>query len=146
MSFARRSTPPVVLIYGVLGVVPFLLPALAVIAFPAFKDMAGLVLALYGGLILSFLGGARWAFANVCSAPSIRVISLSMLPTLTALTFLVVPPDQRRLQLLGIAAALALQWLWDLRGAALPAWYPGLRTLLTVGAVAGLLAGAVVLT
>ena len=146
MTVMRASTPPVVLTYGVLGVVPFLLPVVVGIVFPAVRDMAGFVLALYGGLILSFLGGARWAFANVHPSPSVRVVSVSMLPSLVALALLVVPSDERRLQLLGIAVALVLHWLWDLRSADVPKWYSGLRTLLTAGAVAGLLAGAVALT
>ncbi|MGD0102960.1 MAG: hypothetical protein ABSC06_02860 [Rhodopila sp.] len=49
MIVARSSTPPIVLTYGLLGVMPFLLPAAAGVAFPAFKEMAGMTLALYGG-------------------------------------------------------------------------------------------------
>ncbi len=141
----RSTTPPVVLVYGLLGVVPFVAPALAGMAFPALKATAGVVLALYGGLILSFLGGARWAFANLRDPPSVQVVSLSMLPTLVALALLAVPADARRAQLLGLALALAVQWLSDLRGTGLPDWYPGLRSALTAGALAGLVAGVIVL-
>ena len=76
----------------------------------------------------------------------LRVISLSMLPTLVGLALLVAPPGARRLQLFGLAVALGVHWLWDVSGEDLPAWYPRLRTPLTVGAVAGLIAGAFVLT
>ena len=68
-----------------------------------------------------------------------------MLPTLVALALLAAPPDARRLQLLGLALALALHCLWDRRGAALPGWYTELRSMLTAGAVVGLVAGAIVL-
>ncbi len=146
MTTARLSVPPVVLTYGLLGVIPFLAPALAGIALPGFTDLAARVLALYGGLILSFLGGARWGFANVPPSPRIGVISLSMLPTLAGLALLAAPSEARRLQLLGLAVALVLHWVWDLRSQELPAWYPKLRTPLTIGATAGLIAGAVVLT
>ncbi len=141
-----RSTPPVVLTYGLLGVIPFLAPPLAGVVFPGSRDVAGFALVLYGGLILSFLGGARWAFANTPSPPRSWVVAVSMLPTLAALAVLVTLQGDRGAQLLLLAAALILHWLWDLRGADLPAWYGGLRTLLTAGAVAGLLAGAVTLT
>lgn len=144
MSEAR--TPLVVLTYGLLGVVPFLAPPLAGAVFPAVKSVAALVLALYGGLILSFLGGARWGLAIVNPAPSSELVSLAMIPTLVGLALLVLPADDRRIQLLGLAAALAVHWLWDISAGNLPAWYPRLRTILTAGAVTGLVAGAMVLT
>ena len=146
MTSVHRSTPPVVFIYGLLGVIPFLAPAPTGIVFPDFKGLAAHVLALYGGLILSFLGGARWGFANAHPAPRAGLISLSMLPTLTGLALLAAPSGMRRLQLLGLAIALGLHWLWDVRSDDLPVWYPKLRTLLTLGAVVGLIAGVVVLT
>ena len=45
----------------------------------------------------------------------------------------------------GVAAGLALQWLWDIRATGLPGWYPTLRTLLSAGALAGLAGGLAVL-
>jgi hypothetical protein len=141
-----NRTPPVVLIYGLLGMIPFVAPPLIGALFPATKASAASLLALYGGLILSFLGGARWAFANAHPPTKQGVVSLSMLPTLVALALLALPPAARLAQLIGLAAALALHWAWDLLGADLPQWYGRLRSLLTAGAVAGLLAGAIVLT
>ena len=140
------TIPPVVLTYGLLGVIPFLAPPLTGLMFPALKDSAAFVLALYAGLILSFLGGARWGFANARPEPNIAVVSLSMLPSLAGLALLAACANQRALQLPGLAIALGLQWLWDLRSQNLPAWYAGLRTLLTAAAVTGLIAGAVVLS
>ena len=61
-SLGTPTTPPVprvVLIYGVLGLVPFLAPPLVGLLAPDQSGLAGTALALYGGLILSFLGGAR---------------------------------------------------------------------------------------
>ena len=146
MTALRQSTPPVVLIYGLLGLLPFLAPPLAAALLPDVKAAAGLILALYGGLILSFLGGARWGQAASHREPSIWVVSISMLPTLIGLALLVLPESQRLLQLLCLALILALHWLWDTFSPDLPAWYPRLRTVLTAGAVVGLLAGALVLT
>jgi RsiW-degrading membrane proteinase PrsW (M82 family) len=38
----------------------------------------------------------------------------------------------------GFLLAFLLQWAWDSRSNSLPAWYPRLRTLLTLGAVLAL--------
>ncbi len=136
----------VVLTYGVLGIVPFLAPSAVGVLLPAFKPTAAQFLVLYGGLILSFLGGARWGLAVALPKPSPVVVSAAMIPTLAALALLVFLPGQYRLQVLGLAVALVVHWLWDRAGRNLPAWYPALRSLLTAGALAGLLLGAVVLT
>ena len=146
MSDPRRAVPPAVLTYGLLGLVPFLGPPLAGALLPVFKPVAAMILALYGGLILSFLGGARWGLAITHHQPAIGTISLAMIPTLAGLALLLLPSNSRGIQLTGIAASLALHCLWDIADRNLPAWYPRLRTILTAGAIAGLLAGAVVLT
>lgn len=56
----RETIPRVVLIYGVLGLAPFLAPPLIGYLAPERSALTATALALYGGLILSFLGGARW--------------------------------------------------------------------------------------
>jgi hypothetical protein len=136
--------PRSVLIYGLLGVLPFLIPPLAAFTVPATTELTMAILALYAALILSFLGGARWGLANAHPAPSARTITLSMLPSLCGLGLLLLPPDLRRPQLILLAVALALHWLWDVSGNGLPTWYPGLRTILTAGALIGLAAGAAI--
>jgi hypothetical protein len=137
--------PPAILIYGVLGLVPFLAPPVIDVTMPALADYAATALAAYGALILSFLGGARWGLAIGKPVPNVTVISLAMLPTLAGLALLMLPAGTRTAQLTGLAVALALHWVWDWRGTDLPPWYARLRTILTIGAVAGLLAGAVAL-
>jgi hypothetical protein len=137
-------TPAVVMSYGLLGLVPFLAPPVIPVVAPTLAGFASQVLALYGALILSFLGGARWGLAVTDPAPSVRIVSLAMLPTLIGLGLLLVPIGKVRL--LGLAAALGVHWVWDIRCAGVPGWYPGLRTILTAGAIAGLLAGAFSLT
>jgi hypothetical protein len=137
------SVPRVVLTYGLLGLIPFLVPPLAGLFWPGYRAWAASLLALYGALILSFLGGARWGMAVGEPHPDAKIVSLSMLPTVAGFALLVTP-DLVRLP--GLAAALALHWLWDIRSSGLPVWYPTLRSLLTAGAVLGLVAGAVLLT
>lgn len=141
----RPAIPASVLIYGMLGLIPFLAPPLAALTFPALKPASGLVLAIYGGLILSFLGGARWGLAIRSSSPNVLTVSIAMVPTLAALALLVAMPGHPALLFPGLAGALAVHWLWDLGSDGLPPWYPALRTMLTAGAVAGLLLGAAVL-
>jgi hypothetical protein len=74
------------------------------------------------------------------ASPNRLTVSLAMLPSLAGLGCLLLPTPQ--LTQFGLAAALALHWLWDARAPGLPAWYGTLRGLLTAGAVTGLIAGA----
>lgn len=139
------AVPRVVLVYGLAGILPFLAPPVAALLWPEWRGIAGLVAALYGALILSFLGGARWGLAVARAVPGFAVVSLAMLPTLVGLALLLLPAERRGVQLAGLAAALLLHWLWDARAGGLPQWYPRLRGMLTAGAVAGLLAMAALL-
>jgi ribose/xylose/arabinose/galactoside ABC-type transport system permease subunit len=146
MSRRPETSPPIVLTYGLLGILPFLAPAAAGYLRPEYSAPAAGVLVFYAGLILSFLGGARWGLAVSQAEPPAPVISLAMIPTLAGLALLVLPPDNRRIQIPGLLACLMAQWLWDITSHGLPLWYPRLRSVLTAGAAAGLLAGAVLLT
>ncbi len=139
------GTPAVILVYGVLGLIPFLAPPPIGHFAPQFAGLAGTLLAAYGALILSFLGGARWGLAASADQPNPLVVSLAMLPTLAGLALLALPPGHLRLQLVGLMIALGLHWLWDVRSSGLPAWYPRLRTLLSLGAILGLAAGLILL-
>lgn len=142
------SPPPIpraVLAYGVGGVLPFLVCPVAGALWPDARGPAAVVLAAYGALILSFLGGARWGVEIAKVAPDSKVIGWSMLPTLVALALMTLTGLAPGRQLLGLAAALATVWVWDLFGSGMPGWYGQLRTILTPGAVAGLCAGAAVL-
>lgn len=137
--------PRTVLAYGLLGVIPFWVPPLVTMLWPHVLPLAGVVAGIYGALILSFLGGARWGLAVARPEPRFGVVSLAMMPTLVGLVLLLLPAEWRAVQLWGLAAALLLHWLWDVRGSGLPPWYPRLRTILTLGAVSGLVAMAVIL-
>jgi hypothetical protein len=138
------AAPRAVLIYGLLGVIPFVAPALAGLLWPALRPAMLTILTLYAALILSFLGGARWGLTVGTAAPSPLTVSLAMLPTLVGLAILLMAND--RPACLGLAAGLMVQWLWDVTAIGLPGWYGRLRTILTAGAVTGLLAGTFVLT
>lgn len=141
----RDPIPPLVLIYGVLGLAPFLAPPLIGRLDPELSGLAATGLALYGGLILSFLGGARWGVAVAEDRPRRGAVTLAMLPTLVGLALLMLPPQAQTVKLAGLALALTVHLVWDLRSPGLPSWYPALRILLTAGAVVGLVAGAALL-
>ncbi len=141
-----QRTPKVVLIYGVMGLSGFLVPPLVAFLVPDYRDLALRLLIAYAALILSFLGGARWGLAVARPSPSPLTVSLAMLPTLFALGLAMLPADMRLSQIGGLITGLALQWLWDIRAQGLPAWYPTLRTVLSGGAVAGLIAGGLFLS
>lgn len=139
---ATDAAPRSVVIYGALGLIPFLAPPILVLAHPDLRPQAAQVQSLYAGLILSFLGGVRWGFAVKAPSSKPMTVTLSMVPTLAGLAILAQPGHAPRPELLSLAAALAAQWAWDLRVADAPAWFASLRTVLTIGAVAGLGLGA----
>lgn len=142
----HAAMPIVVLAYGLAGLIPFLgLPLLGWLA-PALAGQATQWQAIYAALILSFLGGARWGQAVPAAAPSTLVVSLAMLPSIVGWVLLLAEPAIGRAALLGgLAAALMLHFLWDVRSDGLPAWYPRLRAILTTGAMAGLAGGALLI-
>jgi hypothetical protein len=142
------SSPPiprVVLAYGLAGLLPFLACPLSGVLWPDARGLAAVVLAAYGALILSFLGGARWGLEVSKAAPDPKVVGLAMVPTLVGLALITLTGFAPRPQLLGLAAALAAACVWDLRSSGLPGWYGLLRSTLTLGAVSGLCAGVAVL-
>ena len=143
-SGGGASIPGPVLAWGLAGLIPFLgLPALA-LASPLLAAWSDQALALYAAVILSFLGGARWGRAVAETAPDPRTVALAIAPSVAAWGLVLLPASRSGPALAGLAAALALHLLWDLRSPGLPAWYPRLRLILTAGAIAGLAAGALI--
>jgi hypothetical protein len=142
MTGRTRVAPPVVLVYGLLGIIPFWsLPAANLLA-PNWAGIAASVEAVYAALILSFLGGARWGLAVRVPAPDPAIVGLSMTPTLAGIAVLISTHGDAPSQLFALAAVLTLSWVWDFTAKGLPPWYARLRTGLTIGAVGGLCAGA----
>jgi hypothetical protein len=141
-SGRKPPIPRIVLVYGVLGLIPFLAPPLIGLATPAHAGILGLVTLVYGALILSFLGGARWGQEVARPAPRAGVVTLAMLPTLTGFALLLATSLDRPAQLTAMAALFGIHFFWDAASQGLPPWYPRLRLLLTAGAIAGLAAMA----
>jgi hypothetical protein len=137
-----RSIPPIVLFYGLAGLIPFLAMPLGTWLAPDWRWQFNEALLWWSAIILSFLGGARWGAAVQAPAPDPRLIGLAMLPSIAGWAILLLPPTMRVAQFLALATALALHLLWDARSGGLPGWYGRLRLVLTGGAVSALAAQA----
>jgi hypothetical protein len=138
----RGEAPRVAWAYGLLGLIPFAVGGVVLAVGDAEKKAAarrGLI--VYGGLIASFLGGARWGLEIPRRPVRALVISASMAPTVASFLLALAPRSRARTTFAGLIAVFAAQWLWDLGSDDAPAWYPGLRTALTTGATMALFTG-----
>jgi len=142
----RAAIPFPALAYGLAGLIPFLAGAGA-IALHRLSSLAVLPLeALYGAVILSFLGGARWGIEIRREAPRFGVITLTMAPSvvgfLTAGVAVTAGADNSVVGagcLVQLAVMFLIHWLWDVTAKEAPDWYPRLRSILTLVAVASLI-------
>jgi hypothetical protein len=128
-------------ILGLAGLIPFAAGAVAVWS-PQANPAAANVLGDYAACILSFLGGVRWG-TDIPHEPSPRVVvlALSVLPPLIAWIAICIQPFTGvRATFVILIAAFALQGVWDVRSTALPRWMGRLRAVLTLGALASLVA------
>lgn len=120
---------------GLGGLLPFL-ALTGLLGVPQQRLVApdDLVLALsaYAATILSFLGGIRWGAAVRHAEGGGRTLALSVVPSLLAWVFLLLPTPAR---FACFAAVFALQGVIDVAAArrgALPVWFGTLRVVLTV--------------
>ncbi len=131
--------PPVVLLYGLAGLIPFLAAPIGTLAAPDYRWQFNEALLWWSAIILSFLGGARWGAAVQTAAPDPALIGRAMLPSITGWLILLMPASSRVAQFSALAAALLLILVWDWRSDGLPGWYGRLRLMLTGGAITALL-------
>lgn len=142
---AWGGTPRAVAAWGVLGLVPFLALPAALVFRPAWGPLAALAVALYAGLILAFLGGARFGLCIPATRPDGPTLAGSMLPPLAAWGLLLWLHDAPKRLLIAIGLALALSWAWDALTVTAPAWYRPLRGALSAAAVGSLALAAALL-
>ncbi|MEO1531602.1 MAG: DUF3429 domain-containing protein [Pseudomonadota bacterium] len=133
---------------GLAGLLPFFAGVLAVAMLgDRPQGLAAQLLAGYGAVILSFMGGCRWGFAAAgmepVSAPSPWfAYAASVVPSLYAWVVLVLPdPWRMALLALGFLGLLGADYALTARGGA-PAWWPALRLPLSLGAAGSLLLAA----
>lgn len=128
---------------GIAGLIPFLVLALWLAAIPVdhvWREMTTRLLTGYAAIVLSFLGGARWALAVAGNySEARRDIALSILPAMLGWAVMFIPPH---LAFVLLAVGFAAHGAWDaLSGQAgvLPAWFVRLRTQLTAVVVVAMI-------
>ena len=139
------KTPPAAKNLGFAGLIPFIsLAGLALYGDPERADAAQSGLILYGGVILSFMGGCRWGFsaAGLGDGPRFAPLALSVTPALLAWAVLWAfggarPGWSALLLILGFAALYAWDAVSARRGET-PSWWPRLRLPLSAGAILSL--------
>jgi hypothetical protein len=141
--------PPAALVLGWAGVIPFASGAIALwltARGARFESFVVVPLLAYGAVILSFLGGARWAlgFRLHGTEAQARAFAFSIIPALTAWAGVALY-RQPLLAFALLAGGHTVQGWFDVTTStqdSAPAWYPKLRLQLTVAAVATLIVAA----
>lgn len=144
----RRTVPSAAKWLGALGAIPFVAcTAITVIGSPDLAEKASSALAIYGAIVLSFLGGIQWGLAindeadlTSLGAPY-RRLTISVMPALIGWLSLLLPRD---IGFVVLALAFALVSMVDLRAARnleAPAWYPRLRWPLSLTVITALAVG-----
>lgn len=140
-----KTIPPVPLVLGAAGLIPF--AGLAAMHLGGWggplgwsPDFVRMGLALYGTIILSFLGGVRWGLAVAGMEAASRNYAISVIPPLLGWLALALaqPWDLRALGFLHVGLGL-LDYGLTCRTEA-PEWYGNLRLGLAAGAGLSLLA------
>jgi hypothetical protein len=138
-----KRPPAVTWVYGLLGLLPFVAGAAgALLTSGIYRALFQVIVLVYGGLILSFLGGGRWGLEIGRGPVRAGVISGSMAGAVIATVLTAAAGVSTPLRLVIMALAHLGQWAWDVRSADTPPWYPRLRHVLTAGAVLSLAAAA----
>lgn len=146
--FAAQPGPVVAVRLGYAGLLPFVFTAvyLCFAAMPGtdlpFVETLAHATAVYGAVILSFLGGVRWGIAMAGRQRGMREFVLSVLPSLLGWGAALLPPVAAMAVLAG---GFLMQAGWDQRAAikgSLPLWYATLRRRLSMVVTVALLVAA----
>ena len=133
-----RSAPLPAVAYGLSGLIPFVGAPCFFLATQSFCSSVALAQTIYGASILSFLGGVRWGCtlaSDSAHKPTWRNLGMSVAPSLVAWAGLLVPVP---FSTCAVMAGLGTLMYLDMRSAAFPSWFKGLRFLLSIGAVLSL--------
>lgn len=135
-----KKAPPLAIILGWGGVIPFVASALAFRYAPPHIAITALDAGtIYGALIITFIGAVHWGIALRRDEGHSAFYIWSVVPSLLMVLVLMLAPALRPAPLL---AGLILLWGVDLmatRAGVLPGWYMRLRHGLTVVAAASIL-------
>ena len=144
MRVMRRSLPPLALLLGIAGLIPF--AACGYGAVSTYGEPAAQALAAYGAVILAFLGGVHWGFAlpDPAARGANARIGLGVVPSLigwVALLLLVAVSAEAGLAMLvaGFAALTAVE-ARAAKAGLMPPGYMALRYGLSAGVITILIA------
>lgn len=142
MSTPAPEVPRSALVLGFSGLIPFIVPGLAVwIATPTLAGLFHTLLIAYAMVIASFMAGVQWGFgcrAEIAECDRWRVLAVSVVPALVAWAGVFSPFPWPYAFLL---AAFAMVLRFDLklvREGLAPAWYPQLRLPLSAAVMVAL--------
>ena len=134
-SATLAPRPALVAWLGYGGLLPFVVPVLALATDPHHTALWLRVLLGYGAVILSFVGALHWGFAmahpGVAARQGAALYGWSVVPSLAGWAALLLEPTAGAALLLAGFVAHAVQDLRLSRHLALPAWYLPLRAQLT---------------
>ena len=132
------SSPVPALTLGFAGLLPFLAAPAYMITSSVFMPEVAFAQVAYGATILSFLGGVRWGFVlpeENPIQPNWVNLGYSVAPPVVAWIGLLLPPTG---SLLTVLAGLGAGAYGDMAMYGYPAWYKGMRFLLSFGAILSL--------
>lgn len=136
----EEAAPWPLWVIALLGMAPFPASAIAYVYGPS--DIAGPALTLmltWSAVTMGFLGGIRWGLESGRAQPRWGRLALSVLsPVAGWLLFYGRGTIDTPWLLCGFLAAFILQWLYDHAAPDVPARYPRLMTVLTLGAALSL--------
>lgn len=142
-SNGEKNIPLIALVLGLLGLIPFISPVLALlIPYDPF-DMGmrafHMILVTYAALIASFLGGVRWG--NALEKPHRHTLdfTISVIPSLIAWLALATPRPYDLVLLLAVFLMLGIGDVGLATRGHAPIWFGKLRVILTTGVTLSLL-------
>lgn len=130
-----KTVPPMALILGLAGLLPFILGGLGVwlTVLGDLRFALPLISVAYAALIASFLGGVRWgaAMQNADTGKLPRYLVMAITPSLVALVGFMLPLPQAFILFITLFVAQAVVDLTAVESGDLVGWYAPLRLLLT---------------
>lgn len=133
---AEPSAPKPLWAIALLALAPF--PVSAVLYAYGPKDMAGpglTVILTWSAVVLAFLGGVRWGLETARPMPRWQRLMASTISPVAAWIMLLARGEFALYWVIvGFMAAFILQWLFDHTAPDVPARYPRLSTVMTLGA------------
>ncbi|KAK3923199.1 Transmembrane protein 69 [Frankliniella fusca] len=133
-----KNSPQPALAYGAGGLIPFVLPPLAILLNGEFLPNLAFVQLAYGASILSFLGGVKWGFAVPENTPqklSWENLGQSVSLSLVGFGSLILPPWMGTITLI---AGLGASTYIDITSQGYPQWFKAMRLCLSGVAIGSL--------